>query len=111
MNYLAEKSEWHFLARDPEMALAFDELLANPPLRSAINTSPRIQFADEENDIFSRLPAEILTKVFIHLSSASMRDLQLASRKITIVHLNSNNGVHDSTFQMTFATLRCHQHC
>ena len=89
MHDLAEERQWHFLARDPGMALGFDELLANPPLESAANISPRIQSANHEGDIFSRLPAEVLTEVLVLLPSASVRDLQLASRKTASVHLSS----------------------
>ena len=81
--------EWSFLARDPATARGFDELLANPPLESAANLSPRIQCADDEGDIFSSLPAEILTEILVLLPSASVRNLQFASRKIASVHLSS----------------------
>lgn len=89
MNCLAEEREWHFLARDPGMTLGFDELLTNPPLESAANILPRIQCANDEGDIFSRLPTKVLTEILVFLPSASVRDLQLASRRIASVHLSS----------------------
>lgn len=81
--------DWNFLAQDPGTACGFDDLLANPPLESAANTSPRIQFADDENDIFSCLPEELLTEILMLLPSASVRDVQLSSRKMASVHLGS----------------------
>ena len=77
-----QASEWHFLAHDSGIACGFDELFANPPLESAVNSSsPRIKFADNGGDIFSRLPPEILTEILVLLPSASVRNLQLASRR------------------------------
>lgn len=87
--YFDQTPEWRFLAQDPGAACGFDELLANPPLESATNTSPRIQSADDRSDIFSCLPEEILTEILVLLPSASVRDLQLSSRRMASVHLSS----------------------
>lgn len=81
--------EWRFLAHHPGTANGFDELLANPPLESAANISPQIQFVDDGGDIFSRLPAELLEEILVLLPSTSVRDLQFASRKVASVHLSS----------------------
>ena len=81
--------EWKFLAHDPGTACGFDELLANPPLESAANMSPRIEFTDDGGDVLHRLPAEILTEILVLLPSASVRDLQFASRKMASIHLSS----------------------
>lgn len=78
-----------FIVRDPGTPYGFDELLANPPLEPTANTSPRIQFTDDGDDIFSRLPEELLTDIIVLLSSASVRDVQLASKKMASVHLSS----------------------
>lgn len=86
---LDQVPEWNFLARDSGRARGFDELLAHPPLESAANLSPRIQCGDDEGDIFSCLPPELLTEILVLLPSASVRNLQLASRKIASVHLSS----------------------
>ncbi len=88
-DHLQYEPEWHFLGRDPGMVFGFDELLANPPLESSASTSTPIQFIDEGGDIFSRLPTEILMDVLVLLPSPSVRDLQLASRKMASVPLGS----------------------
>lgn len=75
----------HFLLCDPGTACGFDELLANPPLEPAGNTSPRINFPQNGGDGFSRLPVEILTEILVLLPSASVRDLPLASRAMASV--------------------------
>lgn len=71
------------------MALGFDNLLANPPLVSTASNSPRMQLTDNSRDIFSCLPVEILAEILVLLPSASVRDLQLASRKVASLHLSS----------------------
>lgn len=81
----------NFLARDPGIACGFDELLANPPLESTANRSPRTQFFDHGGDIFSRLPNELLGEVLLLLPSASVRDVQLSSRKMASLHLSSRH--------------------
>lgn len=75
-----------FTTHDPGIAYGFDELLANPPLETAATISPRIQFTDDGGDVFTRLPEEILTEIFVLLPSASVRDVQLASKKLASVH-------------------------
>lgn len=82
-------TECNFLVRDPGITSGFDNLLANPPLEPTANMSPRIQFADDGGDLFSCLPEEILTEILVLLPSASVRDVQLASRKMASVHLSS----------------------
>ena len=89
MEIFEQAPEWKFLQRDPGIACGFNELFANPPLESEANMSPRIHFVDDGGDIFSRLPVEIITETLMFLPSASVRDLQLASRKIASVHLSS----------------------
>ncbi len=79
----------NFIVRDPGTAYGFDELLANPPLEPAANTSPRIVFTDDGGDIFSCLPEELLTRILVLLPSALVRDVQLASKKMASVHLSS----------------------
>ncbi len=86
---LKDEPEWHFLGRDPGMVFGFDELLANPPLQSTASTSTPIQFTDEGGDILSRLPTEILMDVLVLLPTPSVRNLQLASRKMASVPLGS----------------------
>lgn len=78
-----------FTAHDPGIAYGFDEILANPPLEPAATMSPRMQFTDDEGDIFACLPEEILTEILVLLPSASVRDVQLASKKMASVHLSS----------------------
>ncbi len=86
---MEDDPEWKFIALDPRTACGFDELLANPPLESAANTSSPIQFNDDGGDVFHRLPPEILTEILVLLPSTSVRALQLASRKKASVHLGS----------------------
>ena len=81
--------EWHFLARDPGLSLGFDDLLANPPLASATDIAPKIKFIDNGSDTFSRLPEEILSEITVLLPSASVRNVQLASRRMASLHLIS----------------------
>ena len=81
--------EWQYLVRDPGNGRGFDELFANPPLESTDTTSPLIQFSDDGGDIFARLPEELLTEILVLLPTTSVRNLQLASRKIASVHLSS----------------------
>ena len=84
-----EPPQWHFLQRDPGIVSGFCELFINPPFESSSDKSRRIQFADDGGDIFARLPEEVLTEIFVLLPSASVRDLQLASRRMASVHLSS----------------------
>lgn len=84
-----EAFEWHFLQRDPGVACGFDQLFASPPFKSSATMSPPIRFTESGNDIFSRFPEEIITEILVLLPSASVRDLQLASRKIASAHLSS----------------------
>ena len=86
---LGEDGLCKFTAFDPGNAHGFDELLAHPPLEPAVNVSPRIQFTDDGSDVFACLPEEILTELLVLLPSASVRDLQLASKKMASVHLSS----------------------
>lgn len=79
----------NFLARDPGIACGFDELLANPPLESNANMSPRTQLVDDGGDVFSSLPEELLEKIVLLLPSASVRDVQLSSRRMASLHLSS----------------------
>ncbi len=88
-SFFAARREWHFLARDPGMSLGLDDLLADPPLESTTDTWPRVQFIGNGRDIFGLLPEEILIEVLVLLPSASVRDSQLASRKMASVHLSS----------------------
>ena len=81
--------QWHFLQRDPGIACGFDELFLNPPFESTTDMSGRVQFTDDGGDIFARLPEEIITEILVLLPSASVRDLQLASRRMASVHLSS----------------------
>lgn len=81
--------QWHFLQRDPGIACGFHELLINPPFESSTDKSGWIQFTDDGGDIFARLPEEVLTEILVLLPSASVRDLQLASRRMASVHLSS----------------------
>ena len=86
---IEEAPEWHFLLRDPSLVFGFDDLIANPPpLESAPNVAPRIQFVDNGSDIFSKLPSELLDEILVLLPSSSVRDLQLASRKMASMHLS-----------------------
>ena len=80
---------WHFLARDPRLALGFDDLLASPPLASATDIAPKTRFNDNTCDIFSRLPAQILLEILVLLPSTSVRSLQLASRRVASLYLSS----------------------
>ena len=79
----------HFLALDPSIVFGFNELLANPPRDSATNLLPRVLFTGNGHDVFSRLPEEILIQILVLLPSPSVRDLQLASKKMASVHLSS----------------------
>ena len=81
--------QWHFLQRDPGIACGFNELFINPPLESITDIPDRVQFTEDGDDVFARLPEEVLTEVLVLLPSASVRDLQLASRRIASVHLSS----------------------
>ena len=81
--------QWHFLQRDPGIACGFNELLINPPFESTTDISSRIQFTDNGSDLFARFPEEVLTEILMLLPSASVRDLQLASRRMASVHLSS----------------------
>ena len=81
--------QWHFLQRDPGIAYGFHELFINPPFESSTDKTGRTQFTDDGSDIFARLPEEVLTEIFVLLPSASVRDLQLASRRMASVHLSS----------------------
>lgn len=89
LDIFPDASEWHFLQCDPGIACGFDRLFASPPLESAAKMSPRVRFIENGLDIFSRLPEEIITEILVLLPSASVRDLQLASRKMASVHLSS----------------------
>ena len=82
-------TEFDLLVLDPGIPYGFDELLANPPLEPTANTPPRIEFTNDGIDIFSCLPEELLTKILVLLPSASVRDVQLASKKMAPVHLSS----------------------
>lgn len=84
-----QASEWYFLQRDPGIACGFDQLFASPPLESVATMSPRVRFTENGGDVFSLLPEEIITEILVLLPSASVRDLQLASRKMASVHLSS----------------------
>ena len=86
---LEEYPEWGFLLRDPGFGRGFDDLFASPPLESANTTSPPIHFSDDGGDIFARLPEELLTEILVLLPTTSVRNLQLASRKMASVHLSS----------------------
>ena len=87
--HVARTAQGNFLLHDPDITRGFDELLANPPLESTAYTSTQIKFADDGGDIFSRLPVEILTQILVLLPTASVRDLQFASRKMASIHLGS----------------------
>ena len=80
---------WHFLQLDPGIASGFNKLFIDPPVESATDMSGRIQFTDDGGDLFARLPEEVLTEILVLLPSASVRDLQLASRRMASVHLSS----------------------
>ena len=84
-----QEKEGHFLARDPGLSLGFDGLLANPPLASATDIAPKNKFIDNGSDIFSRIPEEILSEIAVLLPSASVRNLQFASRRMASLHLSS----------------------
>ena len=84
-----DATQWHFLQRDPGIACGFDELLTNPPFESTTDMSGRVNFTEDGADIFARLPEEVLTEILVLLPSASVRDLQLASRRMASVHLSS----------------------
>ena len=81
--------QWHFLDRDPGIACGFDELFTNPPFESTTDMTGRIQFTEDGSDVFARLPEEVITEILVLLPSASVRDLQLASRRMASVHLSS----------------------
>ena len=87
--YLEQFPGWQYLVRDPGVGRGFEELFANPPLESADTTSPLIHFSDNGGGIFARLPEELLTEILVFLPTTSVRNLQLASRKIASVHLSS----------------------
>lgn len=79
----------HFLRRDPGIACGFNDLLTNPPFESTTDLLDRVQFIDDGGDIFARLPEEVLTEILVLLPSASVRDLQLASRRMASAQLSS----------------------
>ena len=86
---IADAPQWHFLQRDPGLVCGSHELFINPPVESPADMSGRIQFTDDGGDIFARLPEEVLTEILVLLPSASVRDLQLASRRMASVQLSS----------------------
>ena len=81
--------QWHFLQLDPGISCGFNKLFIDPPFRSTTDMSARIPFTDDGGDPFARLPEEVLTEILMLLPSASVRDLQLASRRMASVHLSS----------------------
>ena len=82
--------QWHFLQRDPGIACGVNELFINPPFESTADMSGRVQLTEDSDDIFARLPEEVLTEILVLLPSTSVRDLQLASRRMASVHLSSS---------------------
>ena len=81
--------QWPFFQCDPGIARGFHDLFTNPPFESTTDLLARVQFTDDGGDIFARLPEEVLTEILVLLPSASVRDFQLASRRMASVHLSS----------------------
>lgn len=67
--FVEDGPERNSLVCDPGTACGFEELLANPPLESAADMSPRTQLPDDGSDIFSRVTEDILNTPSLCISA------------------------------------------
>lgn len=85
--FLEKMIEWDFIVQDPERVLGLNERTQNPPLLET--ESQTIQFTCNTNDIFMRLPQEILQELLCFLPTSAVQAVRLASRSMAAVPLSA----------------------
>ena len=86
-----EMDELDFIVCDPEKVRGFDDVLGNPPVATypLDEQGPPLNRHGAKEEIFQKLPLEILQAVLCFLPTPSVRNLRLASRTLAAVGLNT----------------------